>query len=288
MVSSKELFFVKVEFLELIKISNIKTLLFHSYFRNPDNLRDINNSKFLMDWFKSWFDSPYYHLLYKNRNDAEAKTFLDNIVKFLKPASSSNMLDQACGKGRHAKYLNSLGFDVTGIDLSKQSIADCRKFENEHLEFFVHDMRRIFRTNYFDYVFNIFTSIGYFRHDHDQQLAVDSGAIALKKGGKYIIDFMNVVKILPQLKKEDTKTVDAITFHIQKKVENGFILKKIQFTDNGKEYEFEEIVEAITLKDFERYFEHAGLAIKNIFGNYALDRFDEQSSDRLIIVAEKM
>ena len=240
-----------------------------------------------MDWFKSWFDSPYYHLLYKNRNDAEAKTFLDNIITHLKPAVNSNMLDQACGKGRHAKYLNNLGFDVTGIDLSQQSIADCKIFEKEYLEFYVHDMRRIFRTNYFDYVFNIFTSIGYFRHDHDQQLAVDSAAMALKKNGKYIIDFMNVVKVLSELKAEETKTVDSITFHIRKKVENGFILKKILFCDCGKDYEFEEIVEAITLKDFERYFEHAGLTIKDIFGNYSLDEFDEQKSDRLIIVAEK-
>ncbi|MEO5570346.1 MAG: class I SAM-dependent methyltransferase [Bacteroidia bacterium] len=240
-----------------------------------------------MDWFKSWFDSPYYHLLYKHRNDAEAKVFLDTIINFLEPPGNSNMLDQACGKGRHAKYLNSLGFDVTGIDLSKQSIADCKKFENEHLEFYVHDMRRIFRTNYFNLVFNIFTSIGYFRHDHDQQLAVDSAAIALKKSGKYIIDFMNVVKVLRELKKEETKTVDSISFDIHKKVEHGFIIKKIQFTDSGRNYEFEEVVQAITLKDFERYFQHAGLTIKNIFGNYTLDKFDEQRSERLIIIAEK-
>ncbi|HKR07308.1 MAG TPA: class I SAM-dependent methyltransferase [Bacteroidia bacterium] len=239
------------------------------------------------DWFKSWFDSPYYHLLYKHRNDAEAKVFLDTIIRFLHPPPGSLMVDQACGKGRHAKYLNSLGFDVTGIDLSQQSIAYCKKFENDHLQFYVHDMRRIFRTNYFDFVFNIFTSIGYFRHDHDQQLAVDCGAIALKKGGKYIIDFMNVLKVLNNLKKEETKTVDSITFNIHKKAENGFITKKIQFTDGGKNYQFEEIVQALTMKDFERYFKHAGLTAKNVFGNYALEKFDEQNSDRLIIVAEK-
>ena len=141
--------------------------------------------------------------------------------------------------------------------------------------------------NYFDFVFNIFTSIGYFRHDHDQQLAVDSAAMALKKGGKYVIDFMNANKVLRELKTEETKTVDSITFNIHKKVENGFIIKKIQFADCGQKFQFEEIVEAITLKDFERYFLHAGLKIKNVFGNYALDSFDEQNSDRLIIIAEK-
>ncbi|MEP7168508.1 MAG: class I SAM-dependent methyltransferase [Bacteroidota bacterium] len=242
----------------------------------------------MKDWFKSWFDSPYYHLLYKHRNDAEAKIFLDNIINYLNPPVKSSMLDQACGKGRHAKYLNSLGFDVAGIDLSQQSISYCKKSESETLQFYVHDMRRIFRTNYFDFVFNIFTSIGYFRHDHDQQLAVDSAAIALKKGGKYIIDFMNAVKVIRELKTEETKTVDAITFNIQKKVENGFITKKIQFADCGENFQFEEIVEVMTMEDFERYFKHAGLITKNVFGNYMLEKFDEQNSDRLIIIAQKV
>jgi SAM-dependent methyltransferase len=241
----------------------------------------------MSDWFKSWFDSPYYHLLYKHRNDAEAKLFLDNIVKFLHPVPHSSMLDQACGKGRHAKYLNSLGFDVTGIDLSQQSISYCKKFENEFLQFYVHDMRKVFRSNYFDFVFNIFTSIGYFNHDEDQQMAVDSAATALKNNGKYIVDFMNVEKVIRNLKKEETKTIDSITFNISKKVENGFIQKNIQFTDCGKNHQYQENVEAITLNDFERYFKHAGLHAENVFGSYMLEEFDEQNSDRLIIIAEK-
>ena len=31
----------------------------------------------MSDWFKSWFDSPYYHILYKYRNDAEANPMDD-------------------------------------------------------------------------------------------------------------------------------------------------------------------------------------------------------------------
>lgn len=241
----------------------------------------------MQDWFKSWFNSPYYHLLYKNRNEAEAKFFLDNIVDYLKPLPKSKMLDQACGKGRHAIYLNSLGFDVMGIDLSQESIRYCKQFENEYLHFFAHDMRRIFRTNYFDFVFNIFTSIGYFKYDHDQQMTIDCGTMALKKGGKFIIDFINTVKATQNLKTEESITIDNITFHIHKKLENGFFVKNIRFTDKGKNYTFEENVEAMELKDFERYFKHAGLKTSAVFGNYRLEKFDEQSADRLIIVAEK-
>ena len=242
----------------------------------------------MKEWYKSWFDSPYYHILYKHRNDAEAKIFLDNIIRHLNPSKGSTMLDQACGKGRHAKYLNSLGFDVTGIDLSQHSIAYCKKFENDHLQFYVHDIRRIFRTNYFDCVFNIFTSIGYFSNDHEQQLTIDSAAIALKNGGKFILDFTNMVKVKRELKSEDTVTRDNIEFHIKKKIENKFIVKQIDFTDKGKNYSFTERVEDMEIKDFERFFMHSGLEIQNVFGNYSLEKFDVNVSDRLIIIAEKI
>jgi SAM-dependent methyltransferase len=239
-------------------------------------------------WYQSWFDSPYYHILYKDRNQDEAKIFIDHLIAFLKPHPESRMLDQACGKGRHAKYLNSLGFEVTGIDLSPQSIAYCKKFENEKLEFFVHDMRKVFRINYYDYVFNLFTSFGYFENDHQHQLTIDSAAQSLKKGGLFIIDFMNVNKVLRELKAFSSVVKENIQFDISKKVENGFIIKTITFTDKETEYLFNEKVEIIYEQDFERYFLHSGLKIVNVSGNYNLEPFDELNSDRLILIAEKI
>jgi len=239
-------------------------------------------------WYQSWFDSPYYHILYKDRNDEEARKFLDKLAGFLKPAPNSRMLDQACGKGRHAIYLNSLGFSVTGIDISQQSIRYCKKFENETLEFFVQDMRKVFRVNYFDFVLNLFTSFGYFDTDHQHQLAIDSAAASLRRDGNFIIDFMNATKVTSNLAPEDTIVRDKIEFKITKKIANGFIIKDIYFTDKNNPYHFTEKVEVICLADFERYFKHAGLKTIHLFGNYSLDPFDEKTSDRLILVAQKV
>src|SRR6185295_20361703 len=92
------------------------------------------------EWFESWFDSPYYHILYKERNEKEAQLFLDNIISFLKPSPGARILDVACGKGRHAIYLNKKGFDVTGFDLSHESVQYDLQFQNEKLSFYLHDM----------------------------------------------------------------------------------------------------------------------------------------------------
>jgi ubiquinone/menaquinone biosynthesis C-methylase UbiE len=51
------------------------------------------------EWFKDWFDSPYYHILYKNRDHQEAEQFVNKLIEFLNPSKGSSILDVACGKG---------------------------------------------------------------------------------------------------------------------------------------------------------------------------------------------
>ena len=79
-------------------------------------------------WFESWFDTPYYHLLYKHRDDKEAHKFIKNLMQFLKIDKDQNILDLACGKGRHSIFLNKLGYRVTGVDLSSQNILQAQKY----------------------------------------------------------------------------------------------------------------------------------------------------------------
>ena len=70
------------------------------------------------EWFSSWFDSPYYHLLYASRDEQEAKHFIEALQAHLKIAAGAFVLDAACGKGRHAKMLQRHGMHVEGFDLS--------------------------------------------------------------------------------------------------------------------------------------------------------------------------
>ena len=93
-----------------------------------------------MSWFTNWFDSKYYHILYKNRDINEAKFFIENLITKL-DLKDKKILDLACGKGRHARLFNELGFNVVGIDLSLNSINEAKIFENKTLKFFQLDMR---------------------------------------------------------------------------------------------------------------------------------------------------
>jgi 2-polyprenyl-3-methyl-5-hydroxy-6-metoxy-1,4-benzoquinol methylase len=113
-------------------------------------------------WFKEWFDTSFYHQLYSNRNETEASAFIDELVAELQPPSDSLILDLGCGAGRHAKQLASQGFQVTGLDLAQSSITAAKKIHTPGAQFYRHDMRLPFGVCRFHYVFNFFTSFGYF------------------------------------------------------------------------------------------------------------------------------
>ena len=68
-----------------------------------------------MAWFETWFDTPYYHILYKDRDFAEAENFISLLIKYLKLPENSKIIDLACGKGRHSIFLNQLGLSLIHI-----------------------------------------------------------------------------------------------------------------------------------------------------------------------------
>ena len=243
-----------------------------------------------IEWFENWFDSPYYHILYKHRNHKEAEQFIDNLVDYLKPSSSFKFLDLACGKGRHSVYLNKKGFDVTGIDLSPENIA-CASQQvsplNNTLRFFVKDMRKIEEEEQYDCILNLFTSFGYFENDKDDYETIAAVNKALKPGGTFVLDFMNVQKITSSLVLHEVKIIEDIEFEITKSIENHFIVKRIHFFDKGREYHFQERVKALTLNDFEKYLAASGLKIVDLRGSYNMENFNSESSWRLIIIAKK-
>lgn len=234
-------------------------------------------------WYTSWFDTPFYHILYKERNDEEAKLFIDNITNYLNIPKKAKVLDLACGKGRHSKYLNSLDYDVTGVDLSSNSIEYANQFANDTLRFKVHNMANPVGESY-EAIFNLFTSFGYFDNEEDNLNTIKAIKSGLDDFGFGVIDFMNVDFIIKHLIEHEVKTVDGIEFHIHRFVENGFIKKNIDFNFKNKNYHFQEAVKALSLKQFEDLFNEAGVHLIEILGNYKLQKFDLEKSERLIMI----
>jgi len=240
------------------------------------------------EWFDEWFNTLYYHILYKHRDYEEAALFLDHLIEYFKMKPHSKVLDLACGKGRHSIYLNEKGFDVTGVDLSEENIKFANTKKNDTLDFAVHDMRDVFTDEQFDYVFNLFTSFGYFDTKEENLNVIDATIKSLKPGGKFLLDFLNPYVVVNNLVHEEDKTIENVHFRIQRQyTKDEFIVKNILVDDHGQHYEFQEKVKAIRRTDFLEHFNKINLKVMNIFGDYELAEYDPESSQRLIFVLEK-
>jgi SAM-dependent methyltransferase len=178
------------------------------------------------EWYSTWFDSPFYHILYQHRNHEEAEEAVKHLLDFAGVTKGSVVMDLCCGKGRHSVLLEKAGNIVTGLDLSPANIAHCKSFENNHLHFDVHDMRDVYAPGKFDYIFNLFTSFGYFDDEGNEQ-TLKSIKQSLKTGGKVIIDFLNVIPAITTLPVEETISLNGIDFFIHKYLENNRIYKQI-------------------------------------------------------------
>ena len=237
------------------------------------------------EWFQNWFDTPFYHILYDYRNDDEARYFMKNLVDFLNLSQGNKILDLPCGKGRHAVFLNEEGFKTTGADLSANSIAYAKRFENSNLKFVIHDMREPLSHQY-NAIFNLFTSFGYF-NDEDSNIAVlKNFKNSLLKEGHIVIDFLNLTKVTRDLVPYERFTKKGIDFTIRKKVSDKFIVKEIEVNFDGETKHYREQVQALDLDKMKTFAERAGLKIQHVFGDHALNAFDAYSSDRLILILQ--
>ena len=241
-----------------------------------------------MEWNNNWFGSPFYKILYQNRDELEAQEFVENLINYLQPPPGSKMLDIACGSGRFAKQLAEHSYDVTGIDISNESITIAKTIESENLRFFVQDMRLPFYINYFDYAFNFFTSFGYFTNNHDHQLAARSFGAALKPNGILVIDYLNFEYVLANLVAKELVERDGYTFKINRQIENNHISKYISITDtDNNTCQFQENVAAFSLSDFNKMFKAANLSLICAFGDYQLNPYHSLDSPRLIMLFKK-
>ena len=239
------------------------------------------------NWFASWFDSPYYHILYKNRDYKEADFFIQNLTSYLKPNNEDKILDLACGAGRHSIFLNSLGYKVTGVDLSPNSIEKALESKNDNLNFDVHDMREVYKENGFNFVFNLFTSFGYFDSNDENIKMLQSVEKTLKPNGIFVLDFFNANNVIKNLVEEETKEVEGVEFKLKRELKKGKIIKHIEFETKNQSFSYSERVQAIKLEDFEELFSHTNMKIITTFGTHSLEGFDKEKSDRLIIIAQK-
>ena len=228
--------------------------------------------------------------MYYKRNEQEAAAFVKILTQHLQPSLESKILDVGCGKGRHAKVLAALGFDVTGIDLSEPFINEAKKSETENLHFFQHDMRLPFYINYFDYAFNFFTSFGYFNTRREHDAAMRTITQSVRGTGTVVIDYLNTHYVEDHLVQSEECVVFNVPFHLTRWHDEEHFYKQIQIRDPDASLRHlaTEKVAKFSLGDFTDMLAYQQMQVQEVFGDYQLGSYDVRKSPRMIIVAKKV
>ena len=244
------------------------------------------------NWFATWFNTPAYHALYGERDEAEAARFIRALTDQVLDENCHLVLDLGCGAGRHAAAFAERGKHAVGIDLSSNSIDAARSIygQSDRLQFVKGDMRTLeehVESNCFDAVASLFTSIGYFERDEDLTKTIAGVVATLRANGLFVLDFLNPAQVVRGLVEHEVKESGGYTFTIHRRVSNGWIEKSIQYEDASGIQHHVERVRALTHDDWRELLQGAGLVIEAHFGDYVLNPWQEHAP-RSILVARKI
>jgi len=243
-------------------------------------------------WFEEVFDEDYLRTLPFMRADQTLRE-VEFISDALRVAPGTEILDIACGYGRHAIELVQRGYNVTGLDLSLPLLiraADEAQRRALSVNFVHADMREMAFEKQFDGAYSMLTSFGYFDEDTNLRVAERIGR-ALKPGARFLLDVVNrdyVVSDLPvRVWWEGTGCVVLeevdFNFHTSRIVTH----RSIVFED-GRQLEQEISVRAYSLHEIGRLLRQAGFRVMDVSGSLnTRGQFFGNVSRSLLIVAEK-
>ena len=241
-----------------------------------------------MEWYEKWFNQDYLKL-YQRRDDEDAYKQISLALSHIPHSDKTKVLDLCCGNGRHSNILFKKNLQVTGLDLSS-TLINLAKKNYPQVKFYRGDMRYLLRyeyLNYFDVIFNLFSSFGYFKTDRENFLVFENIFKKLNSQGYFWFDFLNANYVKKNLIKTSEKELDSVrivesrTYDSKKKR----IVKKIFFDKNKKEYK--ESIRAFSMEELKIALKKTGFKIKKIFGDYLGHEFSIEDSPRLLLLCQK-
>lgn len=143
------------------------------------------------DWYKKIWTLSIKEMSWVEETEKQVQFILDT----LHLDGTEQILDLACGYGRHSLAFARRGFEVTGVDLTKDYIEDAvasSKAEGLQTIFIQSDIRDVHFDHKFDVVLNLADgAIGYLEDDVENLKIFDVISKSLKPGGKHVMDICN-------------------------------------------------------------------------------------------------
>jgi len=150
------------------------------------------------EWPVAFFDDDYLKIYRPQFTPERTAAETQFIADSLRAPAGGEVLDLACGFGRHAIGMAKLGYRVTGVDFNPRYLeiaAADAKAAGVSVRWQPGDMRKLGFERAFDAVYSFFTSFGYFGDDENEQVLAEI-ARALRPGGAFLLEMANRDRLL--------------------------------------------------------------------------------------------
>lgn len=242
-----------------------------------------------MEWYEVAFDR-IYPVLYRHRSDEEAEWVLDAFGNLI--AGRNPVLDLACGGGRYMVSAGKRGMRTWGVDLSEFLLAEAAQRGGLDGGLVRGDMRRLpFADDSFGTVLNMFTSFGYFENDMDNLLVLGEVSRILRTGGLLLLDYINAARARSMVLEDTFREVEGWRVRESRSLSDDerYLHKGVEAQNSvtGEMISYDERVRLYSREEMVTMLDSVDLVVSGVFGDYDRSDFDEQRSDRLILVCEK-
>jgi len=226
-------------------------------------------------WYVDFFDGDYLRIFLPVLPSERTAAEVNAVVERLGLPPGARLLDLCCGHGRHAVPLALLGYQVTGLDLSRRLLdraAALAAGQGQRVGLVRADMRRLpFPDASFDAVVNLFNAFGYLEDDAQDELVLAEVARVLRPGGRFLQELANREALVRGWHDSDvTRTADGLVVLQERTLNLRSGRERVRYTlldPDGRATTREHAMRLYALTELEAMLGRAGLELLAVHGD---------------------
>jgi SAM-dependent methyltransferase len=246
----------------------------------------------MTEWWEEYFDERFIALYRDFLTPERTAREVEGLTEMLMLPPGAEVLDLACGWGRHSVALARAGYRVTGLDLSETLLARGRKRAAKAevaVDFVRGDMREIPWTGRFDAVLSLFSSLGYFLSDDEDLRVLRAARDALKPGGFFVMETMHRDHVVAGFADRDWwEAGDGSLVWVEREFDaiEGISREWTRWNRGGETGEKYHDLRIRTATEWDALLRRVGLVPVDWYGDWEMAPFIHKSED-LIVVARR-